>query len=99
MTNFQSKRKGLSVEEKRTRMMEFFFEKVNCITMFNPFPNDKFWTLPISKSLQMTILSLMKIVESFSKWVENTMGKGEIARYEQCLLFPQCFQMICTADM
>ena len=27
-----------------------------------------------------------------SKWVENTMGKGEIARYEQFLLFPQCFQ-------
>ena len=28
----------------------------------------------------------------FSKWVENTVGKGEIARYEQFLLFPQCFQ-------
>ena len=28
----------------------------------------------------------------FSKWVENTVGKGEIARYEQLLLFPQCFQ-------
>ena len=27
----------------------------------------------------------------FSKWVENTVGKGEIARYEQFLLFPQCF--------
>ena len=27
-----------------------------------------------------------------SKWVENTAGKGEIARYEQFLLFPQCFQ-------
>ena len=27
-----------------------------------------------------------------SKWVENTVGKGEIARYEQFLLFPQCFQ-------
>ena len=26
------------------------------------------------------------------KWVENTVGKGEIARYEQFLLFPQCFQ-------
>ena len=26
-----------------------------------------------------------------SKWVENTVGKGEIARYEQFLLFPQCF--------
>ena len=30
--------------------------------------------------------------ESSSKWVENTVGKGEIARYEQFLLFPQCFQ-------
>ena len=28
----------------------------------------------------------------FSKWVENSVGKGEIARYEQFLLFPQCFQ-------
>ena len=28
----------------------------------------------------------------FSKRVENTAGKGEIARYEQFLLFPQCFQ-------
>ena len=27
----------------------------------------------------------------FSKPVENTMEKGEIARYEQFLLFPQCF--------
>ena len=27
----------------------------------------------------------------FSTWVENTVGKGEIARYEQFLLFPQCF--------
>ena len=27
----------------------------------------------------------------FSKQVENTVGKGEIARYEQFLLFPQCF--------
>ena len=34
----------------------------------------------------------------FSKWVENTVGKGEIARYEQFLLFPQCFQKTCAAD-
>ena len=31
----------------------------------------------------------------FSKWVENTVGKGEIARNEQFLLFPQCFQKAC----
>ena len=29
---------------------------------------------------------------NLSKWVENTEGKGEIALYEQFLLFPQCFQ-------
>ena len=28
-------------------------------------------------------------------WVENTVGKGEIAGYEQFLLFPQCFQKAC----
>ena len=33
-----------------------------------------------------------------SKWVENTVRKGEIAQYEQFLLFPQCFQRTCTAD-
>ena len=34
----------------------------------------------------------------FPKQVENTAGKGEIARYEQFLLFPQCFQKPSTAD-
>ena len=27
----------------------------------------------------------------FSKWIENTLGKGEIAHYEQFLLFPTVF--------
>ena len=30
---------------------------------------------------------------------EKTVGKGEIACCEQFLLFPQCFQRACTADM
>ena len=34
----------------------------------------------------------------YSKQVENTVGKGEIARYEQFLPFPLCFQKTCTAD-
>ena len=29
------------------------------------------------------------------KPVENTVGKGEIARYKQFLLFSQCFQKAC----
>ena len=40
----------------------------------------------------------MKMAQSSYKWIENTVGKGEIARYEQFLLFPQCFQKACAAD-
>ena len=32
----------------------------------------------------------MKMVESSTKWVKDTVGKEEIARYEQFLLFLQC---------
>ena len=39
------------------------------------------------------------MAKRFSKRVENTVGKGEIAHYEQLLLFPQCFQNTCNADM
>ena len=30
--------------------------------------------------------------------VENIVGKGEIARYERFLLFPQCFQKLSVVD-
>ena len=33
--------------------------------------------------------------KELSKRVENTVGKGEIAHYEQFLLFQQCFQKAC----
>ena len=35
------------------------------------------------------------IGRKLSKRVENTVGKGDIARYKQFLLFPQCFQKAC----
>ena len=35
----------------------------------------------------------------FCTQVENTVGKGEVARYKQFPLFPQCFQKTCTVDM
>ena len=38
------------------------------------------------------------MAESYPKRIENTVGKGEIARHEQFLLFPLCFQKTCTAD-
>ena len=50
--------------------------------------------LPSSK-LKGLVDDTFKVNENgrkFSKRVENTVGKGEIARYEQFLLFSQCFQ-------
>ena len=35
---------------------------------------------------------------NFFKRVENTVRKGEIARYEQFLLFPHCFHKTFPAD-
>ena len=35
------------------------------------------------------------MAESYSNGYKNTVGKGEIAHYEQFLLFPQCFQEAC----
>ena len=40
-----------------------------------------------------------EIRRKFSKRVENTEEKGEIADYKQFLPFPQCFQKTLTADM
>ena len=34
-----------------------------------------------------------------SQKVENSVGKGKIAIYEQFVLFPQCFQKTSNADM
>ena len=42
-----------------------------------------------------TTISNLRNGRKLSKPVENTVGKGEIARYEQFLLFSQCFQKDC----
>ena len=33
-----------------------------------------------------------------SDWIENIVGKEEIARYEQFLLSPQCFKKLSAVD-
>ena len=51
-----------------------------------------------TKGLQTTISNLIENGRELSKRVENTVGKGEIARYDQFLLFPQCFQNACFPE-
>ena len=52
----------------------------------NPFPND----ILDSSKLKEFADNNFKFDKNGRK-LENTVGKGEIARYEQFLLCPQCF--------
>ena len=60
----------------------------------NPLPDDKFKTSKL-KEFADDNFKFDENGRKLSKRVENTMGKGEIARYKQFLLFPQCFQKAC----
>ena len=55
---------------------------------FNPFPNDKFLESFKLKEFADDNFKFDENGRKFFKQVENTLGKGEIARYEQFLLFP-----------
>ena len=63
--------------------------------LLNSFPNDKFKTDPNSKEFADDNFKFDENGRKLSKLVENTVGKGKIAHYEQFLLFPQCFQKAC----
>ena len=66
--------------------------------MFQPFPKRQILD---SSKLEDFANDNFKFDENgrkFSKRVEYTVGKGEIARYQQFLLFPQCFPRNSTAD-
>ena len=63
-----------------------------------PFPKRQILDSSKRKDFAYVNFKLGENSRKFFKRIENTMGKGEIVRYEQFLLFPQCFQKICTAD-
>ena len=67
-------------------------QSLDCV--LNLFPNDS------SKLKEFADVNL-KFEENgriISKGVQNIVQKGEIARHEQFLLFPQCFQKTCAED-
>ena len=70
----------------------------NTITTLNPFPNNKILDSSKLKDSADDNFELDENGRKFSKRIENTVGKGEIARYEQFLFFPQRFQKTCSAD-
>ena len=54
---------------------------------FNPLPDDNLDSSKL-KEVADDSFKLDENGKKLSKWVENTVGKGEIALYEQFLLFP-----------
>ena len=73
--------------------------KFCCLVKCSPFPKQQ---LLNSSKLKDSADNNFKSDENgrkASKRVENTVEKGEIALYEQFLLFPQCFQKTCTENM
>ena len=65
------------------------------ITTLNPLPDDKILDRSKLKQFADNNFEFDENGRKLSKWVESTVGRGEIARHEQFLLFPQCFQKAC----
>ena len=61
----------------------------------NPLPDDKILDWSKLKQFADDNFKFDENSRKFFKQVQNTVGKGEIARYEQFLLFPLCFQKAC----
>ena len=62
---------------------------------FNPLRDDKILDSSKVKEFADDDFKFYENARKLSRRVENTVGKGEIARYEQFLRFPQCFQKAC----
>ena len=67
--------------------------------IFNPFPKRQNLDSSELKEFGDDNFKFVENGRKLSKRVENTERKGEIACYEQFLLFSLCFQKTCTADM
>ena len=71
------------------------FEKPSITSLFNPLPDEKIFDWFKLKHSADDNIEFDLNSRKFSKLVENNVGKGEIALYEQFLLFPQCFLKVC----
>ena len=68
------------------------------LSTLSPFPKRQILDSPNLKEFADDNFEVDENGGKFSERAENAVGKGEIARYEQFLLFPQSFQKTCTVD-
>ena len=65
-----------------------------CCVGTSPFPKQQISDSSKLKELAYNNFKVDENSRKFLQWVENTVGKAEIARYEQILLFPPAFSAI-----
>ena len=70
-----------------------------CDPEFKPFPKQQILHSSKVKKFADNNFNFRENDRKSLKRVENTLGKGIIAHYKQFLLFRQCFQKTCTAEM
>ena len=58
----------------------------------------QFRLFKFSSKKRYDVIKMDNMRIQLSNWVENIVGKGEIAHYKQFLLFPQCFQKLSVVD-
>ena len=73
-------------------------KRCHCVGMGLLFAIRKILDLSKLKEFADDILKFDENGRKFSKQVENTVRKGEIACYQQFVIFPQCFQKTSIAD-
>ena len=99
-TSVRSKNIFTDISQYPTRKHETIITSItlsySVLHHLNSFPNGKFQPLQNWNSFQMTNFEFDENGGKISKRLENTGGKGEIARYKQFLFFPQYCQKTCT---
>ena len=66
--------------------------------LWEPFPKRQILNSSKLKQSADNNFQFDKNSRKFPKRVENTVGKEEIAHYEQFLLYPKCFQKACFQE-
>ena len=94
MTQFQMTRKFIVFAENTANMTRVLkFE--NCLMIGQPITRRQILDSSKLKEFADNNFKFDENGRNLSKRVENTVGKGEIACYEQFFLFSQCFQKAC----
>ena len=81
-----------------SKILLFGKELNYCICPFLPFPKRQILDSSKLKEFADDNFKFNENGRKFAIRVENTVGKGQIARYEQFLLFPHCFQKTNPTD-